>query len=200
MGSSIPRPVIAQAVVVIMAAALFTGVLTIVGSAPTSDVREHALRNADVTATPVYEDGLSATVTSAPEPVGVSSETIPAAPVPDDSLVMTVTPVPDVDDMISQPDMNVLSLPVTLSGSGSKITESFSLVPGMVYFDLWSDAPGDFEVWLLYDNGERFGRLPGNDLIAEGPVTEEIVTGGPYFLGITADGEWKINVSQAESV
>jgi len=99
--------------------------------------------------------------------------------------------------MIVQPDMGVMSLPVNLSGNGSRTTESFNLVQGMASFDLWNDAPGNLEVWLIY-NEERFYRLLGNGMIAEGPVVEEIVTGGPYFLDVTADGEWRINVSQVE--
>ena len=50
----------------------------------------------------------------------------------------------------------------------------------------------------MYD-GERFDRLLGNGLIAEGPLFEQIVTGGNYFLDVTADGEWHIDVSQVES-
>ena len=170
MGSPIPRPVVAQAVVVILAAALFIGVLAIVGSVPTSDVPEHALRNANISAISGREDGFSA----------------------------IITPMPDMDAMIAQPDMDVLSLPVNLSGNGSQTTESFNLVPGIASFDLWNDAPGNLEVWLIY-NEERFYRLLGDGMIAENPVVEEIVTGGPYFLDVTADGEWRINVSQVDT-
>jgi hypothetical protein len=158
MGSPIPRPLVAQAVVVFTAVVLFTGVLTIIGSSPTSDIREHALPHSNVTA----------------------------------------TPVPDRDDMLSQPDMEILTLPANLSGNGSGYTQSFRLEPGLVAFDMRQDSPGDFEVWLMYDGNERFDRLLENGVIAEGPVTEQIVTGGTYFLEVTSDVGWHIDISQVE--
>jgi hypothetical protein len=195
MGSPIPRPVIAQAVVVIMAAALFTCVLTIAGSVPTSDVPERTLRNANVTSTPGPDNDLPATALPANEPVVSPSVTITSVPGPEVSPAVTATPVPDLDGMITQQDMDVLSLPVNFSGNGSQATQSFSLMPGIISFDLWTDAPGNMEVWLIY-NGERFVRLLEKGVIGESPVIEVIGDGGAYFLDVVSDGEWRINVTK----
>jgi hypothetical protein len=114
-------------------------------------------------------------------------------------MIETPTPVPDEDAMISQPDVDARSLPVDLSGRGSQSTSVFRLEPGTIAFEIISDSPGNIEVWLMTYDGERFDRLLGNGLMAEGPLFEQIVTGGDYFLEVTADGEWRINVSQVES-
>jgi hypothetical protein len=198
MGSPIPRPAVAQAVVVILAAALFTCVLTIAGSGPTSDVPERTLRNANLTAAPGHENDFSATVTPVGEPAVSPAVAITSLPGPEVRPVVTNTPVPDLDGMITQPDMNLVSLPVNFSGNGSQATQSFSLLPGIISFDLWTDSPGNLEVWLIY-NGERFLRLSGDGAIADSPVIETICEGGTYFLDVTADGKWQINVARAES-
>jgi hypothetical protein len=186
MGSPLPRPLIAQAIIFIIAVVVFTGVLTIFGSVPTSNIPERPINAGNATATPSPwpDDGLAVTVT-----------TVPGA---DDSITRTATPAPVVNDMISQPDMDVQSLPVNLSGSGPQNTGSFRLEPGTIAFDISSDSPGNIEVWLMYD-GERYDLLLENGLIAEGPLLEQLVTGGNYFLDVTADGKWQINVSQAGS-
>jgi hypothetical protein len=198
MGNSILRPLVAQALIVIMAVVLFTGVLTIVGSVLTSDVPEHALRNTNATITPGPEGGLIPIPTSLPEPA--DDLVIGVTPLPGSETSSVIAPMstPAVDAMISLPDMDVQSLPVNLSGNGSQRTESFSLTPGTISFEIWNDAPGNLEVWLLY-NGQLFDRLLENGVITEVPVTEEIVTGGTYFLDVKGDGEWRISVSLAES-
>lgn len=196
MGSPIPRPLIAQAVIFILAVVIFSGVLTIVGSVPTSNVPERPINAGNVTATPFPEpdDSLIATPTSLSDDSIIAT----ATPAPDESITATATPVLVENDLIDQPAMDVRSLPVNLSGSGSQNTGSFRLEPGTIAFDISSDSPGNIEVWLMHD-GERFDRLLGNGLIAEGPLFEQIATGGNYFLDVTADGEWRVNVSQAES-
>lgn len=173
MGSPVPRPLIAQAVFFILAVVIFSGVLTIVGSVPTSNVPEHPINSDNTTAT--------------------------ATPVPDVGITATATTASDENHMISQPDMDVRSLPVNLSGSGPQSTGSFRLEPGTIAFDISSDSPGNIEVWLMCD-GERFDRLLGTGLIAEGPLLKQIATGGNYFLDVMADGEWQISVGQVESI
>jgi hypothetical protein len=182
MGSPIPRPVIAQAAIVLTAVAIFTGVLTIVGSVPTSDLAEHPADPGNATATPAPGDDYAATAMPTPEP--------------DDSLSATPAPEPDVNDMISQPDMDVRSLPVNLSGNGSETTVSFMLEPGAIAFDVWNDAPGNMEVWLMA-GGEPFDLLLEYGVIAEGPLIEEVDAAGPYYLDVIADGEWRVDVSPA---
>jgi hypothetical protein len=54
------------------------------------------------------------------------------------------------------------------------------------------------EVWLMRD-GERFDRILGYGLIAEEPLFEQIAAGGNYFLDVTAEGPWQIDVSRIES-
>jgi hypothetical protein len=220
MASPIPRPVIAQAVIFLVALVIFSGVLTIFGSVPTSRVPEHPASAGNVTTTPVPEvgpvatespvpgpdDSLSVTVTpvpgsddsitATPAPLSYDSIMATVTPTPDESIIETPTPVADEDAMISQPDMDAPSLPVYLSGSGSQSTSVFRLEPGTIAFDISSDSPGNIEVWLMMYDGERFDRLLENGLIAEGPLYEQIVTGGSYFLEVTADGQWQIYVSQ----
>lgn len=210
MASRIPRPVIAQAVIVITAVVIFTSALTILGSVPTSNVPERPINAGNATATPSQAAGPAATITPLLGPDDSLTVTVTPVPAPDDSIaatptpvpadtsITTVTPVPEENDMIAQPDMDVQSLPVNLSGSGSQRTGPFRLEPGTIAFDISSDSPGNIEVWLMYDD-EPFDRLLENGLIAEGPLFEQIDTGGNYFLDMTADGEWEINVSQVVS-
>jgi hypothetical protein len=213
MASPIPRPIIAQVVVVFAALVVFALALTIRGSAPTSNVPERPINAGNATATPVPwpDDRLAAPDNTIPVPddsqiapditvqVPDDSQTAPdiTVQVPDDSITATATPVPAVNDMIKQPDLEGLPLPVSLSGSGSQATELIQLEPGTIAFDMWNDAPGNMEVWLMYD-GERFDRLLENGVIAERPVVKWIDKGGPYYLEITADGEWQVNVSLTE--
>ena len=162
---------IAQAVIVFIAVVIFARVLTIAGGIPTSNLAEHP------------PDGGNATAT----------------PAPGDDDAATATPAPEVDDMIAQPDMDVRSLPVIFLRqrvADDRIIQAGAR--GTVAFDVWSDAPGDLEVWLFHD-GERVDRLLGNDCDRRRPVIERIATAGPYFLDVTADGEWQINVSQVEA-
>jgi hypothetical protein len=99
--------------------------------------------------------------------------------------------------MLMQPEMEIHELPVSLSGNGSGETQSFRLEPGPVAFDLRQDAPGDLEVWLMSGN-EQIDRLLANGVIAEGPVTVQIVTGGTYFLNMMSDVDWHVSISQVE--
>jgi hypothetical protein len=102
MARLFPRFVVTQIIIVVLAVTLFTGILTITGSVPTSDVPEHALRNENVKAMSGHEGGLTATATQ----------------------------VPDIDRLLSMPDMAVQSTPANLTGNGSQFKESLHRVPG----------------------------------------------------------------------
>jgi hypothetical protein len=98
--------------------------------------------------------------------------------------------------MISQPDMEVPDMPANLSGSGSEKTPSFRLETGLTIFDLRHDAPGEFEVRLMRGNNEEYLALLENGLMADEPMSVDIPEAGAYYLDVTADGDWQINVSQ----
>lgn len=83
---------------------------------------------------------------------------------------------------------------LTLSGTGSQVTEPIELSEGLALFEVVYQGEGYYSVWLLDEEGEEI------DLIANGVDSAEASQGiripqsGTYRLNVESEGSWTIQV------
>ena len=98
----------------------------------------------------------------------------------------------------------VASEPIVFTGTGDTITESFAVMPGTLRFSAVHEGTGNFAVWIYGPQGSM--DLPFNEIgYYEGQHVVSVSRTGDFgigiyegaaFLEVTADGPWRIEVSQ----
>lgn len=83
----------------------------------------------------------------------------------------------------------------SMSGSGTKATETFTTEGGLVVFDFSHNGDSNFAVWLLNENGEREELLVNTIGSWDGKVALYLPA-GTYLFDIDADGRWEADVTQ----
>jgi hypothetical protein len=86
------------------------------------------------------------------------------------------------------------NVPISLSGTGQSVTKPFHSNGGLITFKMTHDGSSNFAIWLLDAKGNRqellvneIGTFDGSKALG--------VKSGVYLLDITADGNWKVDVS-----
>ena len=98
---------------------------------------------------------------------------------------------------ISQPrPQNAQSIPVSFSGVGQQVSQFFLLKPGLTRFEMVHDGTRNFAIWLLDETGNNVDLLVNEIGVFDGSKAIGIKREGIYCLGIGADGNWQINISQ----
>ena len=86
------------------------------------------------------------------------------------------------------------STPCTLQGKGYKATPSFQLEKGLVVFKLNHQGESRFKVALLDQDGRTVGYLVNTLGNFSGSKPISVDKPGVYFLNVSADGDWTIDV------
>jgi hypothetical protein len=86
------------------------------------------------------------------------------------------------------------STPCTLQGKGYKATPTFQLDKGLVVFKLSHQGESRFKVALLDQDGRAVGYLVNTLGNFSGSKPISIEKPGVYFLNVSADGDWTIDV------
>ena len=98
---------------------------------------------------------------------------------------------------ISQPRPEIAqSAPVSFIGTGQQVPPLFELSPGLARFEMEHDGERNFAIWLLDCNGEMVDLLVNEIGPFDGSKATGIEDRGIYCLDISADGNWRINISQ----
>lgn len=88
--------------------------------------------------------------------------------------------------------------PIILEGTGNKATEKFELEDyGFAIFDTKHDGESNFALKLLDSDGKQLDLLVNTVGQYEGKTLALIPSAGEYLLNVTADGSWKIEVTQS---
>lgn len=97
---------------------------------------------------------------------------------------------------IEQPrNVSGASPPLNMSGRGQSVSQFLSLQGGLTRFEMTHDGDSNFIIWLYEDDGSRVDLLV-NEIGEFNGSTAIGVDEGIYILDISADGNWKINISQ----
>jgi hypothetical protein len=86
------------------------------------------------------------------------------------------------------------STPCNLQGKGYKTTPSFQLEKGLVVFKLNHQGESRFKVALLDQDGRTVGYLVNTLGNFSGSKPISVDKPGVYFLNVSADGDWTIDV------
>jgi hypothetical protein len=85
---------------------------------------------------------------------------------------------------------------ITLSGDGQEATSKFTLEEGLSIFRMTHNGNSNFIIWLLDDEGNYLELLVNEIGGFDGAKAVGIQDGGSYLLGISADGDWTIDIEQ----
>jgi hypothetical protein len=98
---------------------------------------------------------------------------------------------------VTQPRYNYArGVPVSLNGTGQRVSEFFSLAAGPATFHITHEGWMDFNVWLFRNDGTKLERIASTYGVYDQSTTLNITRNGVYVLDIQADGNWKIDISQ----
>jgi hypothetical protein len=86
-------------------------------------------------------------------------------------------------------------IPITFTGEGQKASDPCYLEKGLVRFKMTHDGDRNFAIWLLDSKGNREDLLVNEIGEFDGSKALGISSSGAYVLDITADGNWKIEMS-----
>ena len=86
------------------------------------------------------------------------------------------------------------STPLTLSGTGQKVSGMFYLENGLKRFQMKHDGSSNFAVWLMDNQGNKIELLANEIGNFNGSKAVGITESGTYLLDIQADGNWKISI------
>lgn len=96
---------------------------------------------------------------------------------------------------ISQPrPQSGISIPVSLSGRGERVTQFIKLNKGLKRFELTHDGTSNFVVWLLDEHGQMVDLLANEIGSFDGSTATSIGRSGLYLLDISADGRWSVDI------
>ena len=87
------------------------------------------------------------------------------------------------------------SPPQQIEGHGHAVSPFLALQDGLVRFEMTHDGDSNFIIWLLDDSGSRVDLLV-NEIGQFDGSTALGIDPGSYILDITADGNWKIGITQ----
>jgi len=85
---------------------------------------------------------------------------------------------------------------ISISGDGQEASQEFFLDKGLSIFSMKHSGSSNFAVWLLDSNGEIVDLLVNEIGSFDGSKATGIEDRGIYCLDISADGNWRINISQ----
>jgi hypothetical protein len=98
---------------------------------------------------------------------------------------------------ISQPrPQTAQSVPFSFRGRGQQVSQFITLSLGLTRFEMKHDGESNFAVWLLDSNGQRMDLLVNEIGAFDGSKAIGTKYHGIYCLDISADGNWRIDVSQ----
>lgn len=87
------------------------------------------------------------------------------------------------------------SVPMTLTGKGDKASDPVYLDKGLVRFKMTHDGDSNFIIWLFDSKGNSEDLLVNEIGEFDGSQALRIPSSGVYVLDITADGNWKVEMS-----
>lgn len=87
------------------------------------------------------------------------------------------------------------SIPKTFAGEGEKASDPFYLEKGLVRFEMSHDGDSNFAIWLLDSKGNREDLLVNEIGEFDGSKAIGVSSSDVYLLDITADGNWRIEIS-----
>ncbi len=85
--------------------------------------------------------------------------------------------------------------PLNITGEGQSVSQFISLQSGLTRFDMTHDGDSNFAIWLFDDDGSRVDLLV-NEIGEFDGSTAIGVDQGTYILDISADGNWKVDITQ----
>ena len=88
------------------------------------------------------------------------------------------------------------SVPISFSGTGQQVPQLFELGQGLARFEMEHDGERNFAIWLLDSTGKKVDLLVNKIGPFDGSKATGIEDSGIYCLDISADGNWRINISQ----
>ncbi len=86
--------------------------------------------------------------------------------------------------------------PTTLSGYGSKETESIKLESGLYDIRFTHDGRSNYVVQLVNEMGTKLDILANEIGSYDKTLAMSITNKGPYTFDVMADGNWSITVSE----
>ncbi|MCZ6750410.1 MAG: IPT/TIG domain-containing protein [Acidobacteria bacterium] len=86
--------------------------------------------------------------------------------------------------------------PIQLSGFGQQVTQNFTLESGLSIFRMTHNGTSNFMVTLFDSNGQSVETLVNEMGAFGGAKAVEISEEGEYFLDISADGMWMVEIEQ----
>jgi len=132
--------------------------------------------------------------------VGVTGEPLQASP---GNYILEITADGSWTIKIEQPHPTSASKPpLTFTGEGTRVSPPFMLESGIATFYMKHYGSGNFIIWLYDSEGHRvellvneIGPFEGSTIVG---VTGQLFEASPgiHYLAITADGKWKIVVTQ----
>ncbi len=122
------------------------------------------------------------TDTSDDKPHAPAGSVNTTTPVPTAALMPASTPVPEI-------------APISVSGSGSQEAVKVHLAKGLSIFTIIHPGNGLFEVWLA-DRTKKLDRLVYEEGGFWGSKADGITAEGDYYLVVTANGVWSVNIDQ----
>lgn len=88
----------------------------------------------------------------------------------------------------------VPSAPRAMSGKGITVSDFVQLTKGLHVFKLKHNGKGPFRVVLCDHDGHRVDSIVSEDSAYDGSKEVRIAKAGTYFMNVTSDGDWKIDV------
>jgi hypothetical protein len=85
---------------------------------------------------------------------------------------------------------------ISFSGDGQEASQEFFLDEGLSIFSMKHSGSSNFAVWLLDSSGEMVDLLVNDIGTFDGSKATGIEDRGIYCLDISADGNWRINISK----
>jgi len=86
--------------------------------------------------------------------------------------------------------------PINLIGSGRQSSQQFRLEQGLSLFSMVHQGSSDFTIWLIDSSGKKVDLLVNVPGEFSGSKAEGITAAGDYFLNISADGAWSVDITQ----
>jgi hypothetical protein len=90
--------------------------------------------------------------------------------------------------------MSADKAPITLTGKGQQASKPFYLSGGLTTFKMTHDGSSNFAIWLMDAKGNKQELLVNEIGSFDGSKAVGVKT-GVYLLDISADGNWKVDVS-----
>ncbi len=95
----------------------------------------------------------------------------------------------------ADPTVGVLELPQGFKSSGYQVLQPIELPTGLITFSLKHDGSSNFIVTLYAAKG-GYEALVANEIGSyEGETTVQVSNSGIYYLEVTADGTWELDIT-----